>query len=169
MVEIAWFWMIPAALSAAFSLSAGNAQSSQYKSEALAADLEARVAELGIKQTTASRLKGLQADIGAIRARRAAQNVAASSGSAVAAEAGYENEYLAKLRADILSQRYNVVGIRSKASSLRVAAKNAKISGYANAITSIVSSYSAFGGGGLGGASGGAGSSLGSSVLSKVR
>jgi len=148
MDEIAWFWMIPAALSAAFSISAGNAQNAQYKSEAAAAELEARVAQLGIKQTTANRLQSLSADIGAIRARRAAQNVASTSGSAMVAEAGYEKEYLSRLRADILSQRYNVVGLKTKASSLRIAGKSAQISGYANAITSAMNSYASFGGGG---------------------
>lgn len=152
MVESAWFWIAATAVSAGLGLMASSQQSKAMRGQAAAADLEARIAELGVKQTAARRMESLVADIGAIQAKRATTNVAATSGSAVAAEQGYEKEYLRTLRSDILSQRYNIVGRRSEASNLRIGARGAMISGYANAISSGVSAYGAFGGGAPAGA-----------------
>ena len=147
MVEIAWFWIAATAVSAGLGLMASGQQAKSMRGQAAAKDLEARVAELGVKQTAARRMESLMADIGAIQAKRATSNVAATSGSAVAAEGGYEKEYLRTLRSDILSQRYNIVGRRSEASALRVGAKATMISGYANALGTAVGGFAQFAGG----------------------
>jgi hypothetical protein len=65
----------------------------------------------------------------------------------VAAEGGYEKEYLRTLRSDILSQRYNIVSRRSEASALRDGARATMVSGYANALGTAVSAFGQFGGG----------------------
>jgi len=156
MDEIAWFWIAATALTAGLGLMASSQQSKSMRNQARAKDVEAQVAELGVKQTAARRMESLMADIGAIQAKRATSNVAATSGSAVAAEGGYEKEYLRTLRSDILSQRYNIVSRRSEASALRVGARATMISGYANALGSAVSAYGTFGGGAPGGKPAGA-------------
>lgn len=127
---------------------AGAAQQSKdLRRQARVKDLEAEIAELGVKQLAARRMESLKADIGAIQARRATMNVSATSGSAVAAEQGYEKEYLRTLRSDILSGRYNIVARRNEASSLRVGARGAMISGYANALGKTASAFSSLAGG----------------------
>ena len=111
------------------------------------AELEAKVAELGVKQTAARRMDALLADLGAIRTMRATHNVGADSGSAIAAEKGYENDYLQSLRADILSQRYGIVSRLTEASGLRAGARAATIGGYGDAFSSIARGFAQFGGG----------------------
>lgn len=123
----------------------GEQQSKDAKSQAKAALLDARIAEFGVDQTAARRTEALLADLGAIRAHRASQNVEASSGSAVAAEKGYESDYLQTLRADILSQRYGIVQKQTEAAGLRGAARSAKVGGYATAATSIVGAFGSLG------------------------
>ena len=150
MVEIAWFTDFVTFVSPqiGLGLKASEQQAKSLRGQAAAKDLEARVAELGVKQTAARRMESLVADIGAIQARRATMNVSATSGSSVAASQGYEKEYLRTLRSDILSQRYNIVGRRSEASQFRIGARGAEISGYANALSTATKAFAAFGGGG---------------------
>lgn len=151
MVEIAWFWLAAAAVSSAVgaysSIQAGKQQARSMRDQAAAAEMEARVAELDITQTTARRTEALIADLGAIRARRATANVGAGSGSAVAAEKGYEKEYLQSLRADILAKRYGVVSRLTHARGLRIGAKNAMISGYLSAAGQVLDGFAKFSGG----------------------
>ncbi len=150
MAEIAWFTDLVTFFSPVIGLQLKGAeqQAKSLRGQAAAKDLEARVAELGVKQTAARRMESLVADIGAIQARRATMNVSATSGSAVAASQGYEKEYLRNLRTDILSQRYNIVGRRSDASQLRIGARGAMVSGFANALGTAASAYGQYGGGG---------------------
>lgn len=98
-------------------------------------------------------MEALMADLGAIRTRRATQNVAAG-GSAMVAEKAYEREYLTALRADILNQRYGIVARRAEADQLRQGARASMLSGYANAISTLGSGFMAFGGGAPGGGAG---------------
>ena len=130
-------------VSAGFSIAGGYQQSKSLKSQAATQEMEARVAELGVKQTTARRMEALVADLGAIRTKRATQNVG-TGGSALVAEKGYEKEYLRSLRSDILNQRYGIVAQRSNAASLRQGAKAAVTSGYAGAVSSLGSGFSSF-------------------------
>jgi len=133
-------------VSAGMSIQAGRQQAASLKGQAAGAEMEARIAELGIKQTTARRMEGLLADLGAIQTRRATQNVAVG-GSALTAEKSYEKEYLSSLRSDILNQRYGVVAKRTEASSLRSGARAANISGYASAISTLAGGFQKWGGG----------------------
>lgn len=149
MVEIAWFWLAAAAVSsvvsAGLSIQAGKQQAQSMKDQAAAAEMEARVAGLDIKQTTARRNEALVADLGAIRARRATMNVGATGASAIAAEKGYEKEYLQTLRSDILAKRYGVVNRLTQAGGLRAGSKGALISGYASAAASLTNAFSNLG------------------------
>lgn len=133
-------------ISAGFQIQAGRQQSASLKSQAASAEMEARIAELGVKQTAARRMEGLLADLGAIQTRRATQNVAVG-GSGLVAEKAYEKEYLTGLRSDILNQRYGIVARRSNAASLRAGASAANISGYAGAISTLSGGFQRWGGG----------------------
>jgi hypothetical protein len=149
-----------AVVGAGLSYSSGRAQSGALKQQAANQELEAKVAEIGVKQTAARQMEGLLTDLGAIRARRATQNVSADSASAIAAEKGFERDYMRNLRTDILQQRYGIQARISNASGLRAGANAAMLSGYANAVSSIAGSFASFGGGnpGSGGGGGGGGS-----------
>jgi hypothetical protein len=146
MVEIAWFWLAAAAASsfvgAGLSIKAGKQQAQSMADQAAAAEMEARVAGIDIKQTQARRTEALVADLGAIRARRATMNVGATSASAISAEKGYEKEYLQSLRSDILAKRYGVVSRLTSARGLRIGAKGAMISGYASAAGNLAQGFS---------------------------
>lgn len=138
-------------IGAGLNVASGNAQRKNLRAQADAQELEARVAEIGVKQTAARRMEALVADIGAIRARRATQNVGAESASAVAAERGYEKEYLRNMRTEILQQRYGISSRMANAQGLRVSGGAAQLGGYAGAASSIGGALMAFGGGGGGG------------------
>lgn len=137
-----------AAVGAGMSVASGRSQSKALNQQAASSELEAKVAEIGVAQTAARQMESLVTDLGAIRARRATQNVAANSASALAAEAGYERDYMRKLRTDILQQRYGIQARISNAMGLRAGANAAMLSGYANGISSIEGSFATFGGGG---------------------
>jgi hypothetical protein len=140
-----------AALGAGLSYVSGRTQSKSLKQQAANQELEAKVAEIGVQQTAARQMEGLLTDLGAIRARRATQNVGAGSASAIAAEKGFERDYMRNLRTDILQQRYGIQARISNASGLRAGANAAMLSGYAGAVSSIAGSFASFGGGGGGG------------------
>jgi hypothetical protein len=151
MGEIDWWWLLPTALSAGagyFSYKAGKAQSQQLKADAAAKEIEAKVADLGVKQLAGQRMAALVADLGAIRTQFATRNVEATSGSAVAAQRGYERESLDALFNDVLSARYQGVGARSAARGLRMGSSAALASGYAGALSNIAQGWSSFAGGG---------------------
>lgn len=140
-----WVAGASAAVGAYGAIKAGKQQSASLKGQAAAAETEARIAELGVKQTAARRTEALMADIGAIRARRATQNVGANSGSAVVAEKAYEKEYLQSMRSEILNQRYGIVSRLTSAAGLRAGAKGAMLSGYASAVGSLAGGFASFG------------------------
>lgn len=143
---MSWIALSITAVSAGFQIQAGRQQAASLKGQAAGAEMEARIAELGVKQTAARRMEGLLADLGAIQTRRATQNVAVG-GSALTAEKAYEKEYLTGLRSDILNQRYGIVAKRTEASSLRSGARAANISGYAGAISTLAGGFQKWGGG----------------------
>lgn len=144
-----------ATVGAGLSIQSGRAQSKALGIQAANSELEAKIAEIGVKQTAARQMESLLTDLGAIRARRATQNVSADSASAVAAERGFERDYMRNLRTDILQQRYGIQARISNASGLRAGAGAAMLSGYANAITTIGNNFSNFGGGSPGAGSDG--------------
>lgn len=133
-------------ISAGFQIAGAKQQAKSLRSQAATQEMEARVAELGIKQTTARRMESLLADLGAIRTKRATQNVA-GGGSAMVAEKAYEKEYLQGLRSDILNQRYGLVARRGQADALRTGARAATLSGYAGAVSTIAGGFASYGGG----------------------
>lgn len=130
-------------VSAGFQLKAASDQSRSLKNQAATAQMEARVAELGVTQTAARRMEALVADLGAIQAKRATQNVTLGGSAAVATNA-YEKEYLSSLRSDILNQRYGIVAKNQEAASLRAGAKATMLSGYANAFSSIAGGFQSY-------------------------
>ncbi len=67
-----------AGLSAGLGLMGASEQARSLRGQARAKELEARIAELGVKQTAARRMESLVADIGAIKARRATMNISAT-------------------------------------------------------------------------------------------
>lgn len=148
MVEIAWFWLAAAAVSsvvsAGLSIQGGRQQAQSMRDQAAAAEMEARVAGLDVKQTSARRTEALVGDLGAIRARRATMNVGSTSASAIAAEKGYEKDYLRTLRSEILGKRYGVVSRLTNASGLRAGANGAMISGYASATATLAQGFNQF-------------------------
>lgn len=148
-----------AAVGVGTNIAAGKAQSRALRVQAANSELEAKVAEVGVRQTAARQMEALVTDLGAIRARRATQNVSADSASALAAEKGYEKDYLRNLRTDILQQRYGIQARISNASGLRMGARAAMLSGYAGAISSAAGSFATFGGGSPGAGGGGGGGS----------
>jgi hypothetical protein len=143
---MSWVALSITAISAGFQIQAGRQQAASLKGQAAGAEMEARIAELGVKQTAARRMEGLLADLGAIQTRRATQNVAVG-GSALVGEQAYEKEYLTGLRSDILNQRYGIVAKRTEASSLRSGAHAANLSGYASAISTMAGGFQKWGGG----------------------
>lgn len=144
-----------AAVGAGLSVQSGRAQSKALGMQAANAELEAKVAEIGVKQTAARQMENLLTDLGAIRARRATQNVGVESASALAAERGFERDYMRNLRTDILQQRYGIQARIANASGLRAGAGAAMLSGYANAVTTLGQSFANFGGGSPGAGSDG--------------
>jgi hypothetical protein len=146
-----------AAIGAGMSISAGRANSQSLRTQAANSELEAKVAEIGVRQTAARQMESLLTDLGAIRARRATQNVSADSASAIAAEKGFERDYMRNLRTDILQQRYGIQARISNATGLKAGANAAMLSGYAGAVSSLSGSFANFGGGkpGAGGGDGG--------------
>lgn len=139
--------VIATGVSAGFTYAGARQQSASLKGQAAAADLEAKVAELGVKQTAARRMEALLADLGAIRTKRATQNVGVG-GSAMVAEKAYEKEYLTALRADILNQRYGIVNKNTEAGALRSGARATMLSAYAGITGDIARGFGNFAGGG---------------------
>lgn len=140
-MSMMWTAVATTAVSAFGQMKAASQQSASLKAQAATQEMEARVVELGVKQTAARRMEALVADLGAIRTRRATQNVTAG-GSALAAEKGYEKEYLTALRSDILNQRYGIVARNANAAQLRSGAKAAMFSGYTGAISTVANGFS---------------------------
>lgn len=142
-MSMLWTAVASTAISTGFQIAGAKQQSASLKSQAATQEMEARVAELGVKQTAARRMESLVADLGAIRTRRATQNVGVG-GSALVAEKGYEKDYLRSLRSDILNQRYGIVAANSNAASLRAGASGAMLSGYAGAVSTVANGFSSF-------------------------
>lgn len=161
--------VIATTASVGFTYQAGRQQAASLKGQAAAQELEARVAELGVKQTAARRMEALLADLGAIRTRRATQNVGVG-GSALVAEKGYEKEYLQALRADILNQRYGIVSRNTNAAALRQGAKATMTSTYAGMFGDVARGFGNFAGGapGIGSTDVGSGSTSHGSKRSGV-
>lgn len=136
-----------AVVGAGMSIQSGRAQSKALGIQAANSELEAKIAEIGVAQTAARQMEGLLTDLGAIRARRATQNVSADSASAIAAEKGFTRDYMNNLRTDILQQRYGIQSRIANAAGLRAGAGAAMLSGYAGAVSSIGGSFASFGGG----------------------
>lgn len=145
--------VVATATSAFMSIQSGRQQAASLKGQAAGQELEAKVAELGVKQTAARRMEALMADLGAIRSHRAAQNVGVG-GSAMVAEKSYEKEYLTSLRSDILNQRYGIVSRLTNADALRSGARASVLSGYAGAVGDIARGFGNFAGGSGGGTGG---------------
>lgn len=151
-----WAWVWPAiqwgltAFSAHSTRMSGKKQGEALDEAASQKELEARVAKLGVKQTSARRREALLADLGAISARRATQNVA-MTGSAAVAERSFEREYLRSLRQETIQGLYDVQGRRTAARGLRMDARSSTMGGIASAIGQIGGGFFSIGGTGASG------------------
>lgn len=135
MGQVAAPMMIASSLvSAGSSIMKGNARSKALRAEAGAAEYNAKIADLGVKQIGAQRSMELETALAAIDTGRAARGLTLTSPTGMALNDAVTREHLDAQRAEELDKRLEAQGYRAQARTNLAAAKSAKIQGYIGAL-----------------------------------
>jgi len=125
-------------VSAGSSIMSGNARSRSLAAEAGAAEYNAKIADLGVKQIGAQRSMELDTALGAIDTARAERGLSLDSPTAIAINDAVTREHNSAMRAEELDKRLEAQGYRAQARAKLSEAKSAKVQGYVGAFGSLL-------------------------------
>jgi len=125
-------------VSAGSSIMAGTARSKSLRAEAGAAEYNAKIADLGVKQIGAQRSMELETALAAIDTARAERGLSLTSPTGMALTDAVTRESLDAQRAEELDKRLEAQGYRAQARAKLSEAGQAKVQGYVGALGSLM-------------------------------
>ena len=127
---------------AGLSILSGFGQRAQMRSEAKAAQYEARVAELRGKQVSANETQRLNEALSAIESIRAGRNVGADSATGAAIREDRRRKSAQQENVGVLSERLDAVSKRNRARALKNAGDWAVVGGFGEALGTLTQAAS---------------------------
>jgi len=125
-------------VSAGSSITAGNARSKSLRAEAGAAEYNAKIADLGVKQIGAQRSMELETALAAIDTARSERGLSLTSPTGMALTDAVTRESLDSQRAEELDKRLEAQGYRAQARAKLQEAGQARTQGYVGALGSLM-------------------------------